>query len=228
MTDNRSRANSRQTMTRRRRSPLATLQGRLAERQAIHALLAREAESVPLRRDMVTLLTFVRDTKVVGTASTGNMPLKAIATLAPLLTTPPVLETSIGDQVYPARSEDQVWPIHLLHILGEVGGLLEAGRSRRWKLTPHRSHLGVANGRSRPGMAASGDRTHGHRRSRPVRGRAVRPHDSAGIRPQETHLVSAHSVGQGAPARHCAHRRARFRRNAGNVHAMRVTGSLCR
>jgi len=38
----------------------------------------RQAEALPLRRDMVTLLAYVRDNRVIGTQSTGNLPLKAV------------------------------------------------------------------------------------------------------------------------------------------------------
>jgi hypothetical protein len=36
------------------------------------------AEELALRRDVVTLLTYLRDNKVTGTQSTGNLPLKAV------------------------------------------------------------------------------------------------------------------------------------------------------
>lgn len=35
-------------------------------------------EDLPLCRDMVTRLTYLRDNKVTGTPSTGNLPLKAV------------------------------------------------------------------------------------------------------------------------------------------------------
>ncbi len=36
------------------------------------------AESLPLRRDMISLLAYLRDERVTGTPSTGNLPLKAV------------------------------------------------------------------------------------------------------------------------------------------------------
>ena len=100
-----------------------------------NAEMVRQAEVLPLRRDMVTLLTFVRDNRVVGTQSTGNMPLKAVREVTARFVTPPELETTIGDHTYKLRSEAHLWPLYFLHILAEVGGLLAIAPARRWRLT---------------------------------------------------------------------------------------------
>ncbi len=98
--------------------------------------VVRQAQELPLRQDMVTLLTFVRDNKVVGTQSTGNMPLKAVREVTARFVNPPQLDTTIGDHTYRLRSEEDVWPLYFLHILAEVGDLLAIARARRWRLTP--------------------------------------------------------------------------------------------
>jgi len=95
-----------------------------------------EAQALPLRRDMLTLLAYVRDNKVVGTQSTGNMPLKAIREVTARFVDPPVLDTTIGDHTYKLRTEYDVWPLYFLHILAEVGGLLWIAPGKRWRLTP--------------------------------------------------------------------------------------------
>jgi hypothetical protein len=105
-------------------------------KQYHNAEMVRQAEALPLRRDMVTLLTFVRDNKVVGTQSTGNMPLKAVRKVTARFVKPPKLETTIGDHTYKLRSEAHLWPLYFLHILAEVGGLLAIAPARRWRLTP--------------------------------------------------------------------------------------------
>ncbi len=97
---------------------------------------ADQAEALPLRRDMVTLLTYVRDNRVTGTQSTGNLPLKAVREVTACFVHPPELDTTIGDRTFRLRSEDDVWPLYFLHTLAQVGGLLEGGRARRWRLTP--------------------------------------------------------------------------------------------
>jgi len=97
--------------------------------------MARQAEMTPLRRDMVTLLLFVRDNRVIGTQSTGNMPLKAIREVTAHFVNPPKLDAVIGGRTYSLRSEEELWPLHLLHILAVVGGLLKAAPARRWQLT---------------------------------------------------------------------------------------------
>jgi len=99
------------------------------------ASMVQQAETLPLRRDMVTLLSFVRDTKVIGTQSTGNMPLKAVRQVTACFVYPPKLEFTIGNHTYHLRSEQELWPLFFLHILAEVGGLLKTARARRWQLT---------------------------------------------------------------------------------------------
>ena len=103
--------------------------------QYLNAEMVRQAEVLPLRRDMVTLLTFVRDNKVVGTRSTGNMPLKAVREVTARFVNPPELDTTTGDHTYKLRSEAHLWPLYFLHILAEVGGLLAIAPARRWQLT---------------------------------------------------------------------------------------------
>lgn len=94
------------------------------------------AKMLPLRRDMETLLTFVRDNKVVGTQGTGNMPLKAVRSVTSCFVNPPELETSIGTRVYKIRSERDLWQLYFLHVLAEVGGLLTIAPGRRWRIAP--------------------------------------------------------------------------------------------
>jgi hypothetical protein len=94
------------------------------------------AEALPLRRDMVTLLTYLRDNRVTGTQSTGNLPLKAVRGVTARFVDPPQLSRTTGERTFRVRSEDDVWPLYFLHTLAYVGGLLEGGPSRRWRLTP--------------------------------------------------------------------------------------------
>jgi hypothetical protein len=98
------------------------------QRQAVKAL--------PLRRDVLTLLNYLRDNRVTGTQSTGNLPLKDIRAICGQLVDPPQLETRIGEFVSRIRSEDDVWPLYFVHVLASVGGLIAGGPGRRWQLTP--------------------------------------------------------------------------------------------
>lgn len=98
--------------------------------------LAQQAAALALRRDMVTLLTYVRDHTVTGTQSTGNMPLKAVREVTALFVNPPVLDHTSGDHTYKLRSEADVWPLYFLHILAEVGNLLRIERGRKWRVLP--------------------------------------------------------------------------------------------
>lgn len=94
------------------------------------------AEELALRRDVVTLLTYLRDHKVTGTQSTGNLPLKAVHEICARFVDPPQLEDVIGEHVHRVRSETDVWPLLFRHVLASVGGLVTGGLGRRWKLTP--------------------------------------------------------------------------------------------
>lgn len=125
-------------MRRRTRNKVGFAEGhfRVWLEQYHNAEMVRQAEALPLRRDMVTLLTFVRDNKVFGTRSTGNMRLKAVREVTARFVEPPELETTIGERTRRLLSEADVWPLFFLHILAEVGGLLATARLRRWRLTP--------------------------------------------------------------------------------------------
>jgi hypothetical protein len=90
--------------------------------------LVQQAEILPLRRDMVTLLAYVQQNKVVGTQSTGNMPLKAVRAVTARFVNPPKLDHM--------RSEADIWPLYFLHILAEVSRMVEIAPGRRWQVLP--------------------------------------------------------------------------------------------
>ncbi len=92
-------------------------------------------EALPLRRDVLVLLTYLRDNKVTGTASTGNLPLKAVREICAQFVNPPSLEEVIGTYVFRVRSENDVWPLYFVHVLASVGELAAGGLGRRWVLT---------------------------------------------------------------------------------------------
>ena len=122
-------------MQRTRQSSLTVFHDRLADWRKGHASVLTQAATAPLCRDMVTILTFVRDTKIIGTAGTGNMPLKAVTDLSLRFSKPLKLQLEIGNRTYLPRSEYDVWPIFFLHVVAEVGGIIRTGRSRLWKIT---------------------------------------------------------------------------------------------
>ncbi len=94
------------------------------------------AESLPLRRDLLTLLTYLRDNRVTGTQGKGNLPLKAVHALCAQFVHPPQLEDVVGDKVYRVRSESEIWPLYFVHLLASVAGLVAGGPARRWRTTP--------------------------------------------------------------------------------------------
>ena len=94
------------------------------------------AEELPLRRDVIALLTYLRDNKVTGTQSTGNLPMKVVHEICARFVDPPKLKEIVGERIFRIRSETEVWPLHFRHVLVSVGGLVKGGSGRRWKLTP--------------------------------------------------------------------------------------------
>jgi len=96
----------------------------------------RIAEELPVRQDMVTILRYLLSNRVRGTQSLGNLPLKVVRDITAMFVNPPVLDHNIGERVYKLRSEDEVWPLVLLHAIAEGGELLTGDRSRLFRVTP--------------------------------------------------------------------------------------------
>ena len=112
-------------------------------KQEIHRLLRMKSdqkemynhfEDLELRRNLITLIEYIRDNKVVGTQKVGNMPLKAVKAIASNFVHPLELEAKIGNYTYRVRSESDLWGLHIIRIFAEVGGLISVGPSRRWRL----------------------------------------------------------------------------------------------
>jgi hypothetical protein len=100
-----------------------------------YAHFEERAQNLPLRRDTITVMTYVRDHKVVGTRSSGNMPLKHIRAVTKDFAEPPVLDEQIGDRTYKLRTEFDVWPLFFIHVLLEVAELVETPQGGQWELT---------------------------------------------------------------------------------------------
>jgi hypothetical protein len=84
---------------------------------------------------MVMILTYLRDHRVIGTQTTGNLPLKAIREVTACFVHPPVLDSTINEHTYRLKGEDDIWPLLLVHLLANFGSLLEGGRAWHWRLT---------------------------------------------------------------------------------------------
>ncbi len=97
---------------------------------------AEAARNLPLRRDVLTVLNYVRENKVIGTKSTGNMPLKHIRAVTAEFIDPPLLDQMIGEREYKLRTEFEVWPLFFIHVLTEAADLLVTPEGGRWQLTP--------------------------------------------------------------------------------------------
>jgi hypothetical protein len=94
-----------------------------------------KVEALPVRRDMLALLVYLRDKRVAGTQRGGNLPLKAVREITAQFVNPPVLDETVGGHVYQLRIESDIWPLYFLHILADVGGLISGGRARQMRLT---------------------------------------------------------------------------------------------
>jgi hypothetical protein len=93
------------------------------------------ARALPLRRDVETMLVYLREHKVTGTQSTGNLPLRAVAEISSGFVTPLVLEMRLGSLVHRFRSEEEVQPVFFAHLLARGAGLITGGPGRLWRLT---------------------------------------------------------------------------------------------
>jgi hypothetical protein len=98
-------------------------------------------ESLPLRQDMLTFLEYLSQNRVVGTQSTGNLPLKAVREICVGFVHPPKLEENVGGHVYKVRSEDDVWPLLFVHQLAFHSGMVTGGQARIWKVTDEGQHF---------------------------------------------------------------------------------------
>lgn len=96
---------------------------------------AKIAESLPLRRDMVSLLEYVRDHSVKGTKATGNFPRKHVRAISAKLVNPPELDLVIGDRVYEMQSEDEVQELMFLHLFANTAGLIYGAEGLVWEVT---------------------------------------------------------------------------------------------
>lgn len=92
-------------------------------------------EALPLRRDIVSALTWLQQNPTRSTAKLGNFPLKAIRGIAALMVVPPPLEEKIGDRVYTLRREYEIRPIQFIHTLLETGGLITGAPGKKLILT---------------------------------------------------------------------------------------------
>ena len=93
------------------------------------------AEGLPLRRDMAVLLTYLRDHKVTGAQSTGNLPLWPAKEISAQFVNPPAWEFKIGSFENHVRSSADIWPIYFSVVLAEVGELVVGGPARRFRFT---------------------------------------------------------------------------------------------
>lgn len=85
---------------------------------------------------MVSFLVYLKENKVTGTQSTGNLPRKVVKAVAARFVNPPGLETKFSDAVFRFQNEGEVWPIYFVHVLAQAADLVSGGPSRRWRLTP--------------------------------------------------------------------------------------------
>lgn len=95
-----------------------------------------QIEDSPLRRDMITLLTYLQDHRVRGTGARGNLTLKAAREISAKMVDPPATEHRIGENVYQLRSAEDVRPLYFLHALSWVGDLTRGGPGSRWRVRP--------------------------------------------------------------------------------------------
>jgi hypothetical protein len=77
---------------------------------------------------MVMILTYLRDHRVIGTQTTGNLPLKAIREVTSCFVHPPVLDSTIGEHTYRLKGVESTQTIlrgavyrMVVYVLGYLG-----------------------------------------------------------------------------------------------------------
>lgn len=93
------------------------------------------ANDITLRRDVITLMTYLIENKVTGTKASGNFPLKDVRGIAEGFVDPPVLDEKIGDKLYKLRSEDEVPDMLFIHHFSNLAGLIIGGENQQWQVT---------------------------------------------------------------------------------------------
>ena len=99
-------------------------------------ILVDECQENAARRDVVTMMEYITNNKVKGTAATGNFPLKHCEALGKLFVNPFEMFHGFSDLKWPVRTETELNYLYFLHILAHVSGLIVGGESREWKVTP--------------------------------------------------------------------------------------------
>ena len=92
-------------------------------------------KDLPLLKDVNTLLNYLRDNKVTGTSSTGNLSQKAVREFSALMTDPPALKFEIGKYSHELKNEADVWPVYFVHLMVYWAELIEGGKGKVWQLT---------------------------------------------------------------------------------------------
>ena len=91
---------------------------------------------LPLRCDLVTLVTYLSKNNVVGTKARGNFPRKDIRAIAAGFVNPPRLDVVTGEKVWKLQSEDEVPDLLLYHYLACLAGLIRGGENLPWAVLP--------------------------------------------------------------------------------------------
>ena len=99
-----------------------------------------EASALPVRRDMHVLLDYLLANRVIGTQSTGNLPVKDGEAICANITQPISFHGDTSRYPFKVLSSAEVWPLQFLHILAACAGWVQGGPGRRWRVTD----LGVA------------------------------------------------------------------------------------
>ena len=89
-----------------------------------------QTKKLPLRRDVIAFIEYIRDHKVVGARNTGNLPLKVVHEVNALCVEPIDLSS------LQISSESDCWSVYFLHVLVSLAGYVDIPPGRRGKVTP--------------------------------------------------------------------------------------------
>jgi hypothetical protein len=105
----------------------------LAWEKGLNPGVRQAADELPVRRDMLTFLDYLKNNSVRGTQATGNMPIKAVkAILAGFVSS---LEMNGSQVQMNIRSELDEPYFVFVHMLAVMGELVVGDRGKRWQVT---------------------------------------------------------------------------------------------
>ena len=93
-------------------------------------------KQVPLRKNVLVILKYLKNNRVVGTEGTGNFPVKAVREIYQKFENAPMPTIILKQALQRIRSEDDVEQLAFVHHFAYISKLIDGGKKLPWALTP--------------------------------------------------------------------------------------------